>query len=411
MILRRYPWLKYLAVIGLLITLVGLTAANLQFVERTPAGSDFLPFWTASHAWLVDGLSPYAPEIQSDADNLIYGRAAMPSLGEESYAFLYPFPSLFLTLLYGLLSYPAARAFWMTVLELAVPVTVLLAFGIRKWKTAPTLIAVTMLVALIWYPGFMGMISGQPAILIGLFLTGALLAIRREALLPAGVLMGLATLKPHLSGILILFLLLWGIQRKHWTLVLGFLGTTALLWAGSLLLEPSWMILWARALVQAYNQGLSLTPALGLFADLFPSFARESTWLFIGLAATSLLWEWGSILFGDDRALPWAAAYTVLLSIFLTPPLNYADQILLIIPVIIILDYAEDRWKARSIRMNLILLPGIAATSWLPFLLSESSSGPVIFSYIMPILLFIGMRWSRWWARHASEWWDGNLLR
>lgn len=397
--------------IGLLITLAGLTLANLQFVERTPAGSDFLPFWTASQAWLVDGFSPYAPEIQSAADNLVYGRAAMPSLGEKTYAFLYPFPSLFLTLLYGLLSYPVARAFWMTALELAVPVTVLLAFGIRKWKSAPTIIAPAMLLALIWFPGFMGIISGQPAILISLFLAGALLAIRREALLPAGVLMGLATLKPQLSGIMVLFLLLWGIRRKHWNLALGFLGMTALLWAGSLLLEPSWLILWARALVEAYNQGLNLTPALELFANLLPSFTRQSTWLFIVLAAASLLWEWGSILFGDDRALPWAAAYTALMSIFFIPPLNHADQFLLIIPVISILDYADDRWKARSIGLNLGLLVGIAATSWLPFMLSRSSTDPVIFSYIMPLLLFIGMRWSRWWARHAAEWWDGDLLR
>lgn len=410
MILQKYPWLKYTAALGLLLTVVGLTFANTRFVGQTTAGSDFLPFWSASRAWLQDGIGPYAADVQREAELLVYGRAAMPSLGEPGYAFLYPFPAIFLTLPYGLLEYANARAIWMTVLEIALPLSALLLFGARRWKTPPQMIAVVLLFSFLWIPGFSGLISGQVALLIVLLLSAALLAAQREAYIAAGVFLGLATLKPQLSGLLVLFYLVWGIGRRRWSLLLSFLATCVSLWLLTLFLETGWLLGWARAIAAAASDGMPTRSALHLFAGLFPSVERPLYLGLLGLAALSLVWEWGSLLAADDRSLPWVAAYTAVISIFIAPPLNIADQVLLIVPVIMLVDYSGNRWKERSTPINLILLAGLAVVSWLPVVLGTLTTELTLFSYILPLLILIGIRWSRWWARHALDWWDGNLL-
>ena len=409
MILRRYPWLKYAAALGLLLTIVGLTFANMRFVSQTPAGSDFLPLWSATRAWLRDGISPYAPDVQQEAEMLVYGRSAMPSLDEPVYAFLYPFPTLLFSLPYGLLAYPNARALWMTVLEIALPLSALLLFGVRRWKTPPPMIAVALLFSFVWVPGFTGLITGQFAVLIVLMLAGALLAVEREAYVVAGILLGLATLKPQLSGLLVVFYLVWGIGRRRWPLLLSFLGTSILVWGLTLFIESNWLLAWARAIAAA-SSGMPLQPSLQLFAALLPSLERPLYFGLLGLAVVSLVWEWGSLLASDDRSLPWVVAYTAALSIFFAPPLNVADHVLLIIPIISLIEYTGDRWKGRSSRINFVLLAVLTAVSWLSVLMNPFTAELSLWSYLTPLLILVGLRWSRWWARHALDWWDGNLL-
>jgi len=405
---RKYPWLRTVMLAALVLVVLGLSVANMRFVRQTTAASDFLPFWSASRAWLTDGLSPYSSDVQDDADALVYGRDARPSLGERSFTFLYPYPSLYPALPFGLLDYGTARAVWMTLLELSLPVVVVLAFALFPRSIPPFLLALTMALSLLWFPGFVTIINGQISILVVAALTGALLAIRREADVWAGILLSLATLKPQLGAVLLLFLVVWGIRRKRWKMILALAGGVVVLWGGAFLFESGWMFAWGRTLVRAVNLGLNTSPAMFMIGSLVPSAEEVLGIALLVLATLSLVWEWGLLLVSDDRMLPWTAAYTACVSIFLIPPLQYGDHTILLIPLATAMYYAYDRWKGGARRWTVLFLGILVVVSWLPFFQSEVSDAPGLLSLLPPVLLMIALRWSRWWARHALDWWDGD---
>ena len=408
MILRRYPWLKTAAVIILVMAVIGLSAVNRRFVDQTSAASDFLPFWSAARVWFTEGLSPYDREVQQDAELMVYGRDARPELGERSFVFLYPYPALYFALPLGLFSYPLARSLWMTLLEVALPFVALLSFHVHSRKTPASLIALTMVTALLWFPGFITIINGQIAVLIVLVLVGALLTIRREADVWAGILLSLATVKPQLSAVLLLFLTIWAIRRRRWVLLLAFTAGIGALWGGALLFESEWLLLWARSIVRAVNLGLDTTPALQQLASLLPALEGPLGIALLILVAGSLVWEWGLLLLSDDRLLAWTTAYTATMSLLLIPPLQYGDQTILLLPLAVTVFYAYDRWKARAVPYSIALLAIIAGVSWLPFFLRTDATTPGRLSLLVAIILLVGLRWSRWWARHALDWWDGE---
>lgn len=408
MIFRKYPWLRTVLLVALILVVLGLSVANMRFVRQTTAASDFLPFWSASRAWLTDGLSPYSTDVQDDADALVYGRDARPSLGERSFMFLYPYPSVYLALPFGLLEYATARAVWMTLLEIALPVVVVLAFAIFPHSIPPLLLAATMALSLLWFPGFVTIINGQMAVLVVAALAGALLAIRRDADVWAGILLSLVTLKPQLGAVLLLFLVVWGIRRRRWKIILALVGGVVVLWGGAFLFESAWLLAWGRTLVRAVNLGLNTSPAVFLIASLVPSAEEVLGIAFLVIAVLSLVWEWGLLLVSDDRMLSWTVAYTACMTVFLIPPLQYGDHTILLIPLATAVYYAYDRWKGGSLRLMALLLSVLVVVSWLPFLNSEVSDAPGLLSLLPPVLLVIALRWSRWWARHALDWWDGD---
>ena len=82
----------------LLLLLAGVVAglywANYRFAQQNPGGNDFLARWTGAHLWVMEGTSPYDPQVSLASQQAIYGRPADVSKGEDIAHFVYPLHSM-----------------------------------------------------------------------------------------------------------------------------------------------------------------------------------------------------------------------------------------------------------------------------------------------------------------------------
>ena len=133
--------LRIATVVLLLGLLVGLTYANLRFAQQAPGGNDFLARWTGAHYWLVEGVNPYDEQVSLAAQRMIYGRPANAAAGEDVAHFVYPLPAMLFFAPFGLLPYTTARAMWMTLLEIGLPILAVIGIRLGRWKPGPGMTA------------------------------------------------------------------------------------------------------------------------------------------------------------------------------------------------------------------------------------------------------------------------------
>src|SRR5690606_14509345 len=87
------------------------------FTLRSPGGNDFLTYYSVTELFLKEGVNPYSDEAALYTQQAIFGRPALP--GEDQHRLVYLPYALLIHAPFTLLSYPAARALYMTVLQAA----------------------------------------------------------------------------------------------------------------------------------------------------------------------------------------------------------------------------------------------------------------------------------------------------
>jgi hypothetical protein len=65
-------WVRFFLIVLILAALVLLFFVNYQFVQDEPGGNDFLARWMGAKSWLIDGLSPYDPEVSLRTQEFFY---------------------------------------------------------------------------------------------------------------------------------------------------------------------------------------------------------------------------------------------------------------------------------------------------------------------------------------------------
>jgi hypothetical protein len=386
--------------IGLAIILV---YANYNFSLNAPGGNDFLARWVGAKAWIVDGINPYSPQVSLEAQELIYGRPARIEEGEDIAHFVYPLPAMVFFAPFGFLPYTLARAVWMTALELGLILLAIVSIRVVRWKPGRFLFIFIILFSILWYHGFRAVIIGQFAIIEALLIVGSLYAIHREADIMAGILLALSIAKPQMAFLIIPFALLWGLSVRRWGFLASFTVTFALLIAGSLLLIPSWILDWLRQLLE-YPEYTSLGSPISILTSVLPIGAQ---WVEIGiliLLIAYLLLEWFKAFGKPERWFQWTAALTLAITnlvAFRTATTNY---VILLTSIFLILVTWSDRWQGKNeisiFIFLLILLLGI----WALFLVTVEGNVEHPLVYLpVPIIAFVGLLWSRWWAIQATK--------
>ncbi len=206
---ERPLWTQIVTVLAVLIVLIALTIANFRFSEELPGGNDFLGRWMGARYWVQDGISPSDPQVGRASQQLIYGRAVDREAGEDIQDFLYPFPAMIFFAPFGALPYTLARAIWMTILEIGLPILALVGIAIADWKPRRGVLISLLLFSVLWYQGTRAIIIGQFAVIEALLMAGALLAVKRGRDPLAGILLGLSIAKPQMAVLLIPFVFLW----------------------------------------------------------------------------------------------------------------------------------------------------------------------------------------------------------
>ncbi len=386
------------------ILLVALTYGNLGFAEQAPGGNDFLPRWLGTRLWVTQGVSPYDPSVSQQAQQIIYGRPADPVSGEDLALFAYPLPITIFVLPFSVLPFVLARALWMTLLEVCLLGLMLLSIRLTRWRPGPLALGGLMLFSIGWYHAFRAVVLGQFAVIEAVLIAGALLAIQRESDAAAGMLLSLSLLKPQISVLLVPFVLVWAWSRRRTGLIGWTVGSSVVLFGGFMLLMPNWPLLWLREVVTypAYTSAVSASP-LSLLAGIFPAASGWLTAILSALAGFYLLWEW--VLAGGkhDTWFQWTASMTLVVTqlvVFRTASTNY----LVFMPgILLISGVCLQRWKLAGRLVVGAIMLFLAVGPWLLFLNTVQGNQESLLMLVpLPLLMFIGLLWVRWWATRAN---------
>jgi len=395
---ERPLWTQIVTILAVLIILIALTIANFRFSEELPGGNDFLGRWMGARYWVQEGISPYDPQVARASQQLIYGRAVDREAGEDIQDFLYPFPAMIFFAPFGALPYTLARALWMTILEVSLPILALIGIAIADWKPRRAVLISLLLFSLLWYHGTRAVIIGQFAVIEALLMAGALLAVKRGRDPLAGILLGLSIAKPQMAVLLIPFVFLWAAYARRWAIVTWGIGTIAGLLAVSVLLLPDWPVMWLQQLIEHPTYTV-IGPPVEILADAFPSMSGVIALVLGGALLLYLFWEWAKAAGKPDRWFQWTAALTIVITnlvAFRTATTNY---VVLLPALCLVFAVLADRWGTKGDVVILLLMAFILVGTWALFLATVEGNVEHPVMYLpLPILTLLGLWWARWWA-------------
>ncbi len=338
------------AVLGFVALLLFLGAcgvlfpANLAFAKQNSGGNDFLARWMGAR-YFLQGVQPYDDRVGLATQQWIYGHAADPSRGEDLSRFAYPLYAMIIFGPFGLLDFTAARALWMTLLEMGTAAFALLAAAIAGWGSQRGKTVIWILFALGGYFELRAIINGNPVVLACLFLAAAIFLFGRGLHRQAGIVLAFATIKPQIVIFPILWLTFWCLYQKRYSLLVAFGLTLAALIGVSTLLVPNWILLDFREVINYTSYTEPGTPAAVLGA-WFGTAGRAAGWVCSLLMLAGLIWVWIQNLGGSYRNFLFILAITISAAPMLGIPFDPGNEYLLLLPIALGLSFWKDySWK------------------------------------------------------------------
>ncbi len=397
--MRTTPaWLVVVLLVLAIALLAGLGYTNYRFSLSSPGGNDFLARWVGAHYWLVEGVNPYDPQVDLATQRIIYGRPADRGRGEDVAHFVYPLPSMVFFAPFGLLPYTLARAIWMTLLEIALPLLVLIGIRLARWKPPSWLVALLMLFSVVWYFGFRSVVLGQFAVFEAVLLSGALLAIQRRRDVLAGVLLALAIAKPQMTFLIVPFVTIWAISARRWTLLASILVSHVVLIGAFLAALPAWPLLWLRQVLDYPSYTETVSP-VAVIASVIP---RASSWITIvvtGLLVLYCLLEWGMAFGKGDRRFQWVAQMTFVITNLIAFRTATTNFVILLPGLCLVFALWMWRWGKRTVPAIVTVMVLLFAGPWLLFVRTVQGDLESLAMYPpLPLLAFFLLIWVRWWA-------------
>ena len=405
---RQKPYLLGFVIVVLSAGLLGaLFWGNYQYVVSNPGGTDFLVHWVGTRSYAMDGLSPYSDEVALRIQQMVYGRAALP--GEHELRVAYPLYSILLFFPFALIQdFNVARAVWMVVLEVGLILLTFMSLNLTRWRPKPFLLLLLLLFSLFWYHSLRPVILGNAVILVALGFVAVLVALRNGQDELAGVLLGFTTIKPQLTVIFILFVVIWCIYNRRWKLVLWLGITMALLVSFASLLIPDWILQNLREVIRypAYNPPGTVSAALG---ELLPQAGRRLGNVISILTGVVLLIEWFFSLRAGFRGFLWASCLTLIGSFWIGIQTDPGNFIVAYPALILIFSLWCERWRRGGELLTVFTMLILFAGIWGIFIYSIEPSYQPIQSPVMflplPILIIPLLYWVRWWAIQSHTVW------
>ncbi len=395
---RKIQWVV-VSLLGILI-IAGLTWVNYSFSKNNLGGNDFLAHYVGTRSLIFEGVSPYSDEVAEEIQTMVFGRPAQE--GEIEHRVVYPLFSALIFAPFALIrDYTIARVAWMTFLEISLILTAYLALELFAWKPKIGVLGFYFLYSLLWYHAFRGLINGNAVILISLFLTGTMFAIKNGKDRVAGLLLAFSTFKPNLVTLVIIFVLIWCVYQRRQQVILWFFGTIVVLTLGGMLVIPDWIIqnIWEILKYPAYNPAGSIGEVIG---GWFPGIETTIRWV-IGVSLGLILgYEWWIARKQNVEWFLWTTCFTLVISQWIGIQTDPGNFIILFTPFVMVLTFWDDRWKKHGTTIVFSFLGVVLVGLWVLFVTTldydyQPMQNSVMFFPFPGIVLF-GLYWIKWWV-------------
>ena len=234
--------------------------------KNSPRGnlSDLYPPWLGARELLLHRRDPYSAEVNTDIQKGFWGRSIDRHNPNDPPEALFAYPLYVVFLLAATVSLPFGSV---QILYIAIAAA-LSATSVWCWwrvvEEAGSVLwtAVASILFLGSYPVVQSLHSQQLTLLVAALIAGSLAAIAGGVLWVAGIMIALATIKPHMTAGVAVWLLLWAASgwRKRKALCISFAATMTVLFVGAELLLPGWIWKWLE-LVSVYMRYAPLPSA------------------------------------------------------------------------------------------------------------------------------------------------------
>jgi hypothetical protein len=198
---------------------------------------DFICYWSAGEI-VVSGASPYDVDLQTRTQQEYGWDKATDGFGVYDFLpFYYPPWFAWLWALFLPLGYTGAKVAWFFLnVELTLLAGHLLGQTVRG---IPRWLPVWVVPCFLFSVTAVLLAQTTPLVFVLMVLSWDLLERRQDR--TAGVVLAWLTIKPQLTAVLLLGLLLWLVRQRRWAVLRAFFVTLALLCLVSTLLSPTWL--------------------------------------------------------------------------------------------------------------------------------------------------------------------------
>ena len=228
--------------------------------------SDLYPRWLGARELLLHGRDPYSAAVTREIQTGYYGRpldSSRPADPTDQQAFAYPAYVVFylaptVRLHFGIVQ----RAFFWILVGITAA-SVFLWLRLLGWTVAPSVQAAMVALTLSSLPVLQGLKLQQFSLFVAAMCAASMALLAAGCLIPAGILLALATIKPQLVLPLLLWLGLWslGDLRRRYRLAASFLIVMVVLCAAAEWFLPHWIARFWHA-AGAYLQYTQAVPVL-----------------------------------------------------------------------------------------------------------------------------------------------------
>ena len=321
------------------------TAHALSVNRPIGNNSDLYSWWLGARELLLHGRNPYSAEVTREIQIGYYGRPldpAKPADPIDQVAFAYPLYAIFLLAPTVTLPFQTVMVMFRWLLLCAIACSVPLWMYAIGFRPGRLLVVSGMVLAVSCFPAVQEFHMQNLTALVVLLVAAAAAAATRGWLALSGFLLALSTIKPQLSGFLILWLVLWALGgwKERKALVWSFVGTMAMLMIASETVYPHWIGEFLRAALayQTYAADPSIVRAL------LPSFlAKLFSAMLLGFLF-ALCWRWRRAPAGSEN-FAWALAWVSAVTLVIIPKLAAYNQLFMIPALLVLLAQRETIWK------------------------------------------------------------------
>jgi hypothetical protein len=304
---------------------------------------DLYPRWVGTRELLLNHRNPYGPEVSHEIQMAFYGHTI-----EQNYApgsdiideqrFVYPVYAVFLLAPTVHADFDSVQAWAPAVLGAMIALSALLWPAALRWQLSASAAIAMALIGLSTPQIAQGLRLRQLGFLVFFLLTLASFCVTRNRLFTAGVLLAVATIKPQMTALCLVWFLMWAVGdwKKRGTLIVGFSAALAILIGGGELFLPGWPSDFLEGL-QAYRKYFPTTSPVRLILG---------NWIggTLSLVALAILliyaWHKRKVVTDSPEFLEMLALF-FLTSTLILPLLTPYNQVLLLLPVLLLL----RRWE------------------------------------------------------------------
>jgi hypothetical protein len=326
---------------------------------------DLYPSWVGTRELLLRGRNPYGPEVSQEIQMAFYGRILNQKYGQpgatiiDEQRFAYPVYVVFLLAPTAHLDFAQLQGWAPVIFAALTAISVLFWLDVLRWRPPGIVIAAIVLFVLGSPQIVQGLRLRQLGLLVAFLLALAAWCISRNRLVAAGILLALATLKPQMAVLPLVWFLIWSFAAwpRRWPLPAAFGITLAALVGMGEVILPGWPRYFLNGML-AYRQYSPTTSPLALILGAGISQALSAV---VIVALLMLAWRNRNVS-AASREFVYTLAVLCTAETLILPLLTPYNQVLLLLPILMLVrDWAVLPRVWRGVFAVIVTWPWITS--------------------------------------------------